>query len=390
MITLTEKRNDLELEIRDLEEKALYRSMPPIGGMPGRTIQIDGNTLINFSGNNYLGLASHPQLIRAMGLYAERYGVGATASRLIAGNTEVHRELENYIAKWKHTPAALLFGSGYQANIGVLTSLAGPDDLIVSDELNHASIIDGCRLSKAKTAVYPHFDLDRLSELLAPSDHRRKIVVTETVFSMDGDYAPITEMKSICNNHGALLVLDEAHAGGVLGPQGRGWAAHLGVEADITMGTLGKAMGVSGAYVAAGKKIIELIINKARSLIYTTASSPALIGTALEALKLVASEEGEARRVTLMNNVNLFNKLLLNIGIKIHEPSHIVPIHIGGSAKAMAVSARCRELGVFAHGIRYPTVPEGSARIRFTLMSEHTGEDIEKGASALSEALKNY
>jgi 8-amino-7-oxononanoate synthase len=376
-------------ELENLKQRDLLRVMPAACGLPGRLIEIAGRSLINFSSNNYLGLAAHPNVIEAFGHYAATYGAGATASRLIAGNTEIHRELEEFIADWKGAEAAVLFGSGYQANLGILSALTDDSDVIISDELNHASIIDGCRLSRSKILVYPHFNLDRLEEILKLDGFRRKFVVTESVFSMDGDFAPLKEISFLCEKYGAALIVDEAHGGGVIGPQGRGLAAEVGVQPEIQMGTLGKAVGVTGAYVAGSRSLIDLLINKARSLVYTTASSPAATGAALAALKVVVSDEGDRRRSDLQRNIGYFSDLLSKIpGLQVPFPSHIAPVHIGESSKTLAVSAKCREGGVFAHPIRFPTVPEGTARIRFTLMSDHTIGDLEKAAGVLKSALE--
>jgi 8-amino-7-oxononanoate synthase len=305
---------------------------------------------------------------------------------LIAGNGEAHRELESFISRWKGTEAALVFGSGYQANVGVLSSLMTAADLIVSDQLNHASIVDGCRLSKARVEVYPHQELNRLEDFLRLGGFRSKLVVTESVFSMDGDKAPLKEIEELCRRWGALLMVDEAHATGVLGPHGEGLASELGVTPDIQMGTLGKAVGVSGAYVAGSSLLIDLLINKARSLIYTTAAPPGVIGSALAALRIIASAEGSRRRASLASNVSAFHQLVKDRLSITATPSHIVPLRIGDSIETMQISRRCLASDVFVHGIRYPTVPEGTARLRFTLMSIHTSEDIRTAASVLENA----
>jgi 8-amino-7-oxononanoate synthase len=374
-------------ELESLKKKNLYRVMPNVLGSPGRLVQIDDREALNFSSNNYLGLAGHPKIIQGMIQAARDYGVGATASRRIAGNCEAHRELESFIAQWKGVESSILFGSGYQANVGVLSCLMGPDDLIISDELNHASIIDGCKLSKSRVVIYPHSNLNRAEECLKLGGFRRKLLVTESVFSMDGDRAPLKELDFLCRKWGALLMVDEAHACGVLGPKGRGLATECAIVPEIQMGTLGKAAGTNGAYVAGSSSLIELLTNKARSLIYTTAASPGIVGAALEALKIISSEEGDKRRAQLADNVRLFAGLLPPKPSAASPPGHIVPIRIGDSARTMRVSMLCRERGVFAHGIRFPTVPEGSSRLRLTLMSDHTEADIQKAVAVLREAL---
>ncbi len=374
-------------EIDELQKKDLYRVMPKIAGPPGRLATVDRIAAINFSSNNYLGLAGHPKVIQAAVEYALGYGAGSTASRLIAGNTEPHRGLEYFIARWKGTEAAVVFGSGYQANVGVLSSLMCEPDLILSDQLNHASIIDGCRLSRATVKIYRHLDLNELEDLLRLNGFRKKLVVTESVFSMDGDEAPLKEISDLCARWGAILMVDEAHGAGVKGPKGQGLSAEMGVVPHIQMGTLGKAVGASGAYVAGTRALIDLLINRARSLIYSTAAPPAVAGSALAALKLIASEEGDRRRAALAANAELFQRLLASrLGLDA-PPRHIVPILVGQSARTMQVSQDCLAKGVFAHGIRYPTVPEGTARLRFTLMSDHTEDDLRTAVSVLEETL---
>ena len=361
--------------------------MPSIAGPPGRKIFVDGREAINFSSNNYLGLAAHPEVIQGMVRYTQLYGAGSTASRLIAGNTEAHRELESAVARWKGTEAAVLFGSGYQANVGILSSLVESADLVISDELNHASIIDGCRLSRARVEIYPHLDMNRLEDLLRLGGFRRKLVVTESVFSMDGDQAPLNEIAGLCTRWGALLMVDEAHASGLFGPQGQGLAAEHDVVPEIQMGTLSKAIGASGAYVAGTKALIDLLINKARSLVYSTAPPPGVMGAALAALRIITSEEGSARRGFLRKNVKNFQDLLSSRLNSYFRGSHIVPVLIGDSGRTMTVGNECLDRGVFVQGIRFPTVPEGTARLRFTLMSDHLEEDLERAVAVLQDVL---
>jgi 8-amino-7-oxononanoate synthase len=375
------------LEIDDLRQRGLYRDMPAINGLPGRTTKVNGRQVLNFSSNNYLGLAGHPAVIEAGIDYTRRYGAGSTGSRLIVGNGEAHRELESYISEWKGTDAALIFGSGYQANLGVISSLAGQGDLIISDALNHASIIDGCRLSKAHVVVYPHFDLNRMEDAIRCGGFRRKLVVTESIFSMDGDRAPLREIADLCKRSGALLMVDEAHATGVLGLKGRGLAAELGVQADIQMGTLGKAVGAAGAYVAGDRDLVDLLVNKARSLVYTTATPPGVVGSALAALKIIASEEGDRLRARLEANCARFHGLLTSRLGDSFGAGHIVPFRIGESRRTMEISQACLQAGIFVQGIRFPTVPEGTSRLRFTLMSLHTSQDLLKATRVLERSV---
>ena len=375
-------------ELMEIERAGLLRSMPVMEGTPDRLVRVNGNLAVNFSSNNYLGLAANEQIMRVMSEAAGLYGAGSTASRLIAGNNEPHRKLEEQIAVWKGTEKAIVFGSGYQANLGTISALTDHRDLIVSDQLNHASIIDGCRLSRATVRVYPHLDVDAAKKILQNGTYRRRILITESVFSMDGDFAPLVELQDICQRHGACMMVDEAHASGVLGPQGRGLACELGVTPEIQMGTLGKALGVAGAYVAGAKPLIDLLVNKARSFIYTTAQPPAVLSAAMEAVRIVASAEGDRLRSRLQENVLLFDRLISPLRANKPQRSHIVPIPIGDSRKTMEISRACLAKGVFVQGIRYPTVPEGSARLRLTLMSSHTDEDIKKAVRVLKEELK--
>lgn len=372
-------------EIRELDSNGLLRSMPEVEGMPGRLVTVNGKDAVNFSGNNYLGLASHPDVIKAGVESILKLGAGSTASRLIAGNSPLHRELESFLACWKGTEAALVFGSGYQANVGILASLAEEGDLIISDQLNHASVIDGCRLSRAEVRIYPHRDTNRVEHFVKTSQHRRKLVVTESVFSMDGDTAPLKDLDWICRRWGGILMIDEAHATGVKGANGQGLASELDVVPEIQMGTLGKAVGVSGAYVGGSRALFDLLVNRARSLIYTTAAPPAVCGASLKALKIINSEEGAARRLKLRANTELFQRLMTATPWNVKEARHIVPILIGDSFDTMRLSRELLERGIFAQGIRYPTVPEGTARLRFTIMSDHTPEDLETAVAVLSE-----
>jgi len=374
-------------ELNDIKTRGLFRVMPSVSGHSGREIIVDGRKVLNFSGNNYLGLAAHPEVIQGMVHYTQLYGAGSTASRLIAGNTEAHRELESAIANWKGTEAAVIFGSGYQANVGILSSVVESTDLVISDELNHASIIDGCRLSRARVEIYPHLDMNSLEDLLRLGGFRRKLVVTESVFSMDGDQAPLNEMTGLCIRWGALLMVDEAHASGLFGPRGQGLAAEHNVVPEIQMGTMSKAIGASGAYVAGTKALIDLLINKARSLVYSTAPPPGVVGAALAALRIITSEEGAARREFLRKTVKNFQDMLsLRLNYS-YAGSHIVPVLIGDSGQTMTVSNECLERGIFVQGIRFPTVPEGAARLRFTLMSDHLAEDLERAVSVLQDVL---
>ncbi len=370
-------------ELHELTRRGLYRLMPQIEGAPGPEVIVNGKVALNFSSNNYLGLAGHDALIEASVKAARKYGAGSTASRLIAGNTAPHRDLEKIISSWKGVEAALAFTSGYQANIGALTSIAGKGDLIISDQLNHASIIDGCRLSRAETKVYPHLDMEVLERLLQVGDYNHRVIITESVFSMDGDKAPLKEIQKLADKYYASLIVDEAHSAGLFGANGEGLCSEVGISPTIQMGTLGKALGSSGAYVAGKREVIELVINRARSFIYTTAQPPCVTAASMAAIEIVRSTEGAEKRKRLHENCRQFANIINRELGAMYSPSHILPVIIGDSNKTMGISENLLNQGVFAHGIRYPTVPEGSARIRFTIMSEHTRSHLQYAAEAI-------
>ena len=370
-------------ELDALRTRGLLRSLEPLRSPPGSEIELrPGERLINFSSNDYLGLASDARIAEALAVGTRTWGAGAGASRLVCGDFLPQHELEAELARFASSEAALLFGSGYAANCGILPSFAGPEDLILSDALNHASIIDGCRLSRARVEVYPHGDVGAVEKALrAPA--RRKIVVTDAVFSMDGDRAPLRELAALCSAAGALLIVDEAHATGVIGPRGAGLAAELGVAADVRMATLSKAFGVAGAYVAAGRAVCDLLLNRARPLIFSTALPPALACAARASLEILAGSEGDARRSRLWSNVRRFAAGLREAGLPAREDSAIFPVVTGTPDRALAMAAHLRELGILAKPIRPPTVPQGTSRIRFAVTSAHTVDHIDRAIAAL-------
>ncbi|MBM4296807.1 MAG: 8-amino-7-oxononanoate synthase [Deltaproteobacteria bacterium] len=374
-------------ELLRLKESGLYRRLRRVDGAQDAVLILDGREVINFSSNNYLGIANHPALAAAAKEAIDRYGCGAGASRLISGNTTLHEVLEAKLAEFKGTEAALVFNSGFQANIGILSTLAGEGDLIFSDALNHASIIDGCRLSRAKTRVYRHCDLDHLEMLLkdAPSG-ARKLVVTETIFSMDGDEAPLAGIVELAEKFTARVMVDEAHATGIFGANGAGVVAQLGLgeRVAIQMGTLGKALGGFGAYVAGSAALRDLLINRCRSFIFTTALPPALMATALAAIELVKREP--VRREALWKNCRRMRAGLTQAGFAVGPgESPILPLIVGDAAQCMELSERLLQRGVFAQGIRPPTVPAGTSRLRITLMASHTQEQIESALKVFEE-----
>ncbi len=388
------KNKYLEFFDEDLEalaQSGLRRDLRVVGGSQERQIEIDGRRVINFSSNNYLGLANHPTLIEAAARSLREAGLGAGASRLITGSMTDHARLERLLAEFHHRESGILFNSGYHANVGVIPALVGPTDQIFSDALNHASIIDGCRLSRAAIVVYPHLDLEALDRALAGATGRRRLVVTDAVFSMDGDRAPLGGLAELAHRHGALLMVDEAHATGVLGPQGRGAGAAEGVTADVHMGTLGKALGSFGAYVVGSTALTELLVNRARSLVYTTALPPAVAAAGAAAVELVRGPEGDGLRHRLEARIARFEAGLARIGLRrsaavgTDPRPPIFPILVGDNEAAMALSRQLWERGFLVQGIRPPTVPRGTARLRVTLSANHTEEDVDQLLAALGE-----
>jgi 8-amino-7-oxononanoate synthase len=379
-----------QAELESLRNKGLYRSLRRVEGEQGPTLLIDGREAINFSSNNYLGLANHPKLREAAKQAIDRYGCGSGASRLISGNMTLHEELESKIAELKGTQAALLFNSGFQANTGMIPVLVGEGDVILSDALNHASIIDGCRLSRAKIVVYGHGDLDELERGLKDSSpNSRKLIVTESLFSMDGDEAPLMDIVSLAEKYGAIVMVDEAHATGVYEPNGAGIVAKLGLgeRVLVQMGTLGKALGGFGAYVAGGKVLRELLINRCRSFIFTTSLPPAVMAMAIAAIDLL--EQEPQRREALRNNCELLRGGLKALGYSLGtSQSQILPLMIGDTSRCMKLSEDLLHRGVFAQGIRPPTVPPGTSRLRITLMATHTREHIDQALTVFEEVTR--
>ncbi|HVM35834.1 MAG TPA: 8-amino-7-oxononanoate synthase [Actinomycetota bacterium] len=329
---------------------------------------IDGRQIVSFASNDYLGLSHHPAVVAAAQAAAQTWGAGAGSARLIAGSRPIHARLENELAAWKQTERALLFASGFAANLGVLSALGAPDVLVVSDELNHASIIDACRLSRARIVVFPHRDVDAVEDALAHHDGRA-IVVTDSVFSMDGDIAPLDALTEVCRRHGALLVVDEAHA--VLDPE----LDVAGVEC-LRVGTLSKFLGAVGGFVAGPGPLIDLLTNRARPFIFTTAGSPADAGAALAALHIVRSEEGDRLRAKLRTLIDLL------------APGHrspIIPVVMGEEERVLAAAANLLDRGFLVPAIRPPSVPPGTARLRITLSAAHTEEQVDGLGRALAE-----
>lgn len=359
------------------------RALRPTEGRSGAHVLLDGAELLSFSSNDYLGIAAHAAVIKAATDAAHRSGFGASASRLAGGTFSEHQALEAALALFLGTEAALLFPSGYQANLGVLTALAGPGDLIVADRSIHASLIDGCRLSRAKLALYRHLDLERAASLLQTFGPRarRRFLVTESIFSMDGDVAPLPHLAALARQSEASLVVDEAHAVGVLGPSGRGLSAATGVQPDVLIGTLGKALGASGAFVAGDHQLSAYLQNRARSFIFTTALPPPVAAAALAALAIASSSDGDGLRAHL---AALVARLRLALGYpRPDPPSPILPILLGDNHHALAAAKHLENLGFLVPAIRPPTVRPGTARLRISLSASHTPADIDALAAAL-------
>jgi 8-amino-7-oxononanoate synthase len=374
-------------ELAKLKQASLYRRLRLIEGEQGPILTVDGREALNFCSNNYLGLANHPALCAAAKEAIDRYGCGSGASRLISGNMALHEELERKIAELKGTEAALVFNSGFQTNTGILSTLAGEGDVILSDSLNHASLIDGCRLARAKVVVYAHCDMEQLEHGLKRSPAKaRKLIVTESLFSMDGDEAPLVGIVELAEKYDAMVMVDEAHATGVYEPNGAGLVAKLGLgdRVLIQMGTLGKALGGFGAYVAGSTALRELLINRCRSFIFTTAPPPAVMAMAIAALDLVRKEP--ARRQALRDNCELLRAGLKSIGYSLgNSRSQILPLMIGDATQCMKWSEHLLQRGVFAQGIRPPTVPPGTSRLRITLMATHTPEHIDRALGVFKQ-----
>jgi len=378
---------DVSERLDELRDRGLYRQLRLIEGPQGPTVTLDGSPVLLLCSNNYLGLADRTEVREAAAEAALRWGAGAGASRLVSGNMEPHRALETRLAAFKGYEAALLFGSGYLANTGVIAALAGADQVVFSDELNHASIVDGCRLSRAETFVYRHCDLEHLAWGLRQAGERAALIVTDGVFSMDGDVAPLPELHDLARRHGARLMVDEAHATGAVGPGGRGSvsAAGLSGEIDVVVGTLGKALGSYGAYACANAETVDFLVNSARSFIFSTAPPPPAVGAAEAALSILEAEPQLVQR--LQANAETLRDALAAQGLEVgSSTTQVVPVHVGKAKTAMELCERALLRGVFAQGIRPPTVPEGSSRLRFTAMATHRGEELEQAAAKVAAA----
>ena len=375
--------------LEEIRRAGLHRKLRTVEGPQGPRVTMGGVEVLLLCSNNYLGLADHPQVRRAAAEAAERFGAGAGASRLISGSMALHRKLERRIAEFARAETALAFGSGYLANMGTVSSLAGRDQVVFSDELNHASIIDGCRLARAETFVYRHRDVEHLAWGLERARGRAALIVTDSVFSMDGDVAPLVELVELARANACPLMVDEAHAVGALGPGGRGAVAEAGLtgEVDVIVGTLGKSLGSYGAYVCAKTELCELLVNTARTFIFSTALPPPAIGAALAALDLLAARPGMVEQ--LRRNSAMLRGELAGCGFDTGESrTQIMPVVVGDARRAVALCERCLDRGVFAQAIRPPTVPDGTSRLRLSVMATHRSEELRTAAHQIARAAR--
>jgi 8-amino-7-oxononanoate synthase len=382
----------LSKELQELEKSGLYRRLRIIASSQEATVIISNKKYLSFSSNNYLGLATHPRLKEAAVEAIQKYGCGAASSRLISGTMELHDQLEKRIALFEGKEAAILFPTGYTANVGTITALVDEKDVIILDKLNHASIIDAARLSRAKLQVYPHCDPVKLDAVLKKcAKYRRKLVITDSVFSMDGDVAPLPRIVDVVKKHGAILMVDEAHATGILGENGRGASEYFRVDdrIDVKMGTLSKAVGSLGGFVVGSSDLVDFLRNKARSFIYTTALPPAVCAASIAALDII-EDEPELRQ-KYWENVAYIRDGLKSMGFDtMQSETQIIPVLISDERKTMEISKFLYENRILVPGIRFPTVPKKRARLRLTIMATHTKEDLIKLMTALEKVKQKF
>lgn len=374
----------MQTEYTAVEQAGLLRHLRTIMTAPTGTVNLDGCDVVLLGSNNYLGLSTHPDVIRSAVEATQTYGTGASGSRLLSGNSDLYTALETNLAKTKGTEAALVFSSGYAANTSIIPVLAGEGDLILSDELNHASIIDGCRLSRATKKIYQHCDVVHLKTLLAESsEYKRRLIVTDGVFSMDGDIAPLQDIYQVAMNYNAMLLVDDAHGFGVLGKDGSGTVGHCGLTGEyiIQMGTLSKAIGCLGGYVAGSRVLIELLINRARGFIFTTGLPPATLAAANVGINVMRSSP--ELRHNLLRNAETLKTALNNLGYTLlPSQTQILPVLLGEPQRATHVAESLLTEGVFAPAIRPPAVPSGTSRLRVTVMATHTEAEIHHAIDA--------
>ena len=378
---MTEKAMDFIDGILDsLKEKGIFRNLRVLEGEQLPTCKFDGKEVINLSSNNYLGLATHPKMREAAIKAIEEFGVGSASVRTIAGTMQLHQELERKLAEFKHTEASLVFQSGFAANQGVIGSVLEEGDLVISDELNHASIIDGIRLTKAAKKVYAHSDMDSLRDVLKNSkDFKKKLIVTDGVFSMDGDIALLPQIVELAEEYEAIVMADDAHSSGVLGRNGRGSIDHfdLNGRVDIQVGTLSKAIGTMGGYVAGSQKLRDLMIHRGRAFLFSTSHPPSVVASSIAAIDVLLNEPERIEK--LWENARYFKDGLKKLGFNTgHSETPITPVIVGKGALAMKLSDRLFEEGVFAQGIGYPTVPEAKSRVRTIVTATHSKDELDK------------
>ena len=379
---------DIEEALGEIRDRGLYRRMRMVSGPQGPRVLLDGRPVLLLCSNNYLGLADHPRVRAAAAEAAMRYGAGAGASRLVSGTMRIHRRLEERLAEFNGYEAALLFGSGYLANSGVIGALARPGGVVFSDSLNHASIVDGCRLAGAETFVYGHNDLDHLTWGLEQAEGRGSLIVTDGVFSMDGDVAPLAEIVELARRHDVRVMVDDAHGTGAIGPGGRGAVADAGLEeeVDVLVGTLGKALGSYGAYVCCERQTAKYLVNTARTLIFSTAPPPPSVAAAMAALELLREEPRRVEK--LQRNASVLRAALAERGLPAASgDTQIIPVVVGDAKDAVAASERALENGVFAQAIRPPTVADGTSRLRLTVMASHTKSELRDAAKTIAAAV---
>ncbi len=374
---------EFDEELEALKEKGLFRRLTPLESRSGSKISISGETFINFSSNDYLNLSEHPEIRKTAVAALKKYGFGSGASRLLSGTYASHIKLEDRIAEFKGTETALVFNSGYAANTGIIPAITGRDTMVFSDELNHASIVDGIRLSKVETKIYGHRDMNHLESLLKRYSigraTKQRLIITDTVFSMDGDIAPLKDIVSLCEKYGSLLMIDDAHGTGVLGEKGRGGIEHFHIKADniIQMGTFSKAFGCFGAFAAGSRDLVDLLINRARSFIYSTSLPPVVAEACIKAVNIVDSKSHNLRRKLWKNRQRLYGGLK-DIGYDtLGSETPIIPILAGDVERAIKIGRHLYKNKIYAPAIRPPTVPEGRCRIRFSVSAGHTDEDID-------------
>lgn len=375
-------------QIENLKSKDLYRRLrSQVNISPTRAV-IDGKVALLFAGNDYLGLSSHSEIIKAALEAGEKYGTSAGAARLITGNHKLYKQLEEKIAQYKNKQSALVYSSGYMANIGLISALTGPKDVIFMDKLNHASLYDGCKLSGAKLQRYSHNNISRLEELLDEDTcQKTRFIVTDGVFSMDGDLAHLGELKALADKYDCMLIIDDAHGTGVIGAEGKGTAEFYNIELDLEMGTLSKAIGSLGGFIAAGREYIDYLVNKSRPFIFTTGLPPSVLAASICSIKIMQKESWRRERVLeLAKKTRVF---LERAGFKVVEGfTPIVPVIVGSEEKALKLSNLCLEKGVFIPAIRTPAVAKNQARLRMTLSAIHTDEELEKALDVLGCSAK--